>query len=165
MSKKFFYPTRNAGNPYEITLVEIPEEIYRSVQPEIDKTRKRMQRGGFCVCPKSKLWMCDADCALCRFRSSGNSVSLSEPTGDEDLTVEDALPSDCPTPEDIAADKALLEMLCEELEKLDPDGRRICELMKYHSERVAAQLMGISRTAFKYRWGKIKTELRKKLSE
>ncbi|MBR4766116.1 MAG: hypothetical protein IK085_05045, partial [Clostridia bacterium] len=125
MSKKYFYPTRNAGNSYEITLVEIPEEIYRSIQPEIDRVRKRMQRQGSCACPKSKLWMCDADCVLCRFRSSGNCVSMSEPIGDEELTIEDALPSDCPTPEDIASDSALLDMLNRELEKLDPDGRKI----------------------------------------
>lgn len=62
MSKKRFYPIRNAENPEKVSLVSISEETYRAIYPEIERTRKRMQRHGRCTCPKSMLWKCDIDC-------------------------------------------------------------------------------------------------------
>ena len=165
-NKQYFYPIRDAQNPYKVTLEAIPEHIYHEIMPEIWKIRKRMQRSGQCTCPQSRLWTCDADCMICPYRAGGREVSLSTPLEDaEDLTLEDTISGDDPTPESIAMDRALLDALHAELDALDPEGKRICELLGKHSEREAAELMGLSRSSFKRRWAKVKGGLADKLQD
>lgn len=152
MSRQFFYPVRNADNPYDVQLVPVTEEVYRSVTPEIERIRKQMQRSSRCVCPKSKLWACDADCAVCPYSTCWNTVSFDAPLDDtEGLTLGDTLVSDEPSPEAIAMDKALLEALYEGFDRLDPDGRRICELiMAGKTEREMAADMGKCQSTINY---------------
>ena len=165
-SKQFYYPVRDAKDPYKVTLEPIPEHIYHEIMPVIWKIRKRMQRSGQCTCPQPRLWTCDADCMICPYRAGGREVSLSTPLDDaEDLTLEDTISGNDPTPESIAMDRALLDALHAELDALDPEGKRICELLGKHSEREAAELMGLSRSAFKRRWAKVKTGLADKLRD
>ena len=163
-SKQFFYPVRDARNPCKVTLVPVPERIYREIMPDIWKVRKRMQRSGQCACPQLMLWVCDADCLICPYSAAGREVSISTPLVDaEDLTLEDTIPGDEPTPESIVLDRALLDDLYAELEALDPEGQRICQLLMEHSEREAAALMGLSRSSFKRRWARLKPRLAAKL--
>ena len=165
-SKQFYYPVRDAKDPYKVTLEPIPEHIYHEIMPVIWKIRKRMQRSGQCTCPQPRLWTCDANCMICPYRAGGREVSLSTPLDDaEDLTLEDTISGNDPTPESIAMDRALLDALHAELDALDPEGKRICELLGKHSEREAAELMGLSRSAFKRRWAKVKTGLADKLRD
>ena len=165
MKNQFFYPVRNLDNPYDVQLVPVTEEVYRCVVPEIERTRKQMQRRGRCICPKSRLWACDAYCTICPYSVGSNTISFDAPLDDTDgLTLGDTLISDNPSPEDVAMDKALLAALYDELERLDPDGRRICELVAANcTEREGAAIMGISKTAYRYRWIKIRESLAKKL--
>lgn len=168
MSKsKFFYPVRDADNPYSSQLVPVTEEVYRCVVTEIERTRKQMQRSGRCVCPKSRLWACDAYCTICPYSVGSNTISFDAPLDDTDgLTLGDTLISDEPSPEDIAMNKALLAALYDELDRLDPDGRRICELVAANcTEREGAAILGVSKTAFRYRWTKLKKHLAEKLKE
>lgn len=72
---------------------------------------------------------------------------------------------DSPTLESIIIQKELLEALYEELDRLDPEGKRICELMMYHSERESAEILGMARSTFKRHWAKIRDELRDKLKD
>lgn len=165
-SKKFYYPIRDAQDPRKVSLEPIPEHLYHQLMPDIWKVRKRMQRSGQCTCPQSRLWACDADCLICPYRTAGRAVSLSTPLDDaEDLTLEDTIANDDPTPESIAMDRALLDALHAELEALDPEGKRICELLMKHSEREAAAEMGLSRSSFKRRWAKVKTGLADRLKD
>ena len=165
-NKQFYYPVRDSKDPYKISLEPILEHLYHQIMPDIWKVRKRMQRSGQCTCPKSKLWACDADCLICPYRAAGREVSLSTPLDDaEDLTLEDTISNDDPTPESIAMDRALLDALHAELEVLDPEGKRICELLMKHSEREAADLMGLSRSAFKRRWATVKSGLADRLKD
>ena len=165
-SKKFYYPVRDAKDPRKVSLEPIPEHFYHQLMPEIWKVRKRMQRSGQCTCPQSRLWACDADCLICPYRAAGREVSLSTPLDDaEDLTLEGTIANDDPTPESIAMDRALLDALHAELEALDPEGKRICELLMKHSEREAAAEMGLSRSSFKRRWAKVKTGLADRLKD
>lgn len=167
MSKKRFYPIRNAENPEKVSLVSISEETYRAIYPEIERTRKRMQRHGRCTCPKSMLWKCDIDCGLCEYRADGNLVSYEAPlSSTEDLTVGDTVSSDEPTPEDIAMDKALLKALYEELDRLDPNGKRICELiMSGKTEREIAAEMGTRQSTINYQKNKAFAILREVLED
>ena len=166
MSKKYYYPTRNSENHSRVSLVEVSEEFYRAVQPEIDRVRKRNQRNGSCVCPKKMLWACDLDCLICEYHASGKMSSLDEPLGsdDENLTLGGTLESDEASLEDLAVDRDLLKALYEALEELDPEGRRMCELMKNCSEREAATLMGMPRSTFKRHWEKVREKLAEKLT-
>ena len=165
MSRKFFYPIRDAENPSRVSLVEVTEEFYRAVQPEIDRVRKQKQRNSACFCPKKMMWTCNIDCTICPYNAGDNTISFDAPlTGTEGLTLRDTLISDEASPEAIAMGKALLAALYDELDRLDPDGRRICELVAANcTEREAASILGISKTAYRYRWMKLGQKLAEKL--
>ena len=165
MKKQFFYPLRNSENPYDVQLVPVTEEVYQSVIPEIERTRKQMQRSGRCICPKSMLWTCDGDCAICPYSISTNIVSLDARIEEtDDLTIGDTLVSDDPSPENIVMNRELIESLFEELKRLDPDGSLICKLiMRGKTEREAAEYLGLSKSAYRARWKKTKKKLLKKL--
>lgn len=163
---RLFYPVRDSDNPQKVTLFPISEELYHELYPSIWRTQKRMQRLGRCACPRSKLWSCDADCPVCRYRSEGNQVSIDTTINSaEDLTLGDTLMDDAPLPESIAFDHALLEMLYQELDELDPEGRRICELLMNHSEREAAALLKMARSTFTRHWEMVKNRLRNRLKD
>lgn len=92
---------------------------------------------------------------------------MDTPIGGEDneLTLGDTLADDTPSAESILMDKELLDALYDELNRLDPEGKRICELLMYHSEREAADIMGMARSTFKRHWAKIQAELQDRLKE
>ena len=77
----------------------------------------------------------------------------------------DTIAGDAPRPEEIIADKDLLDALFKALDKMDERSRRICELMSLVSEREAAKQLGIPRSTFKYQWAKIQAMLREKLKD
>ncbi len=58
------------------TWVEVTKEQHDAYYRDIWATRKRAQSHGRCMCPKSKLWMCDGDCLACEFRAAGDKLSL-----------------------------------------------------------------------------------------
>lgn len=162
-----YYPVRNADNPFKVDLIPVSEEVYQSIYPEIERTRKRMQRNGNCVCPKSKLWACDADCSVCPYSACGNTVSYDTPLDDaEGLTLGDTLVSDEPSPEAIAINTALLEALYEELDRLDPDGRRICQfIMEGKTEREMAADLGKRQSTINYQKNRVLDLLREALKD
>lgn len=61
-TKKRYYPLRSPANPTKVVLVEITEEQYQAVFPEIWAARKREQRHGRCKCLAEYSWTCNADC-------------------------------------------------------------------------------------------------------
>ena len=58
------------------TWVDVTEEQYYAYYRDIWATRKRAQAHGRCMCPKTKIWMCDGDCLVCEFRAAGDTLSL-----------------------------------------------------------------------------------------
>ena len=85
---------------------------------------------------------------------------------DPDLTLEDVLESDTPSPESILMDRELLDALYEELDRLDPDGRRICELiMAGKTERQMAAELGRSQSTLNYQKRKVLSLLREALKD
>ena len=153
--------------PVNGTLVEVSEEVYRSYYQPIWRTRYHAQKNGECRCTKAQLWKCDGVCPGCPFYAAGKKVSIDTPIGGEDdeLTLGDTLADDAPSAESILMDKELLDALYDELNRLDPEGKRICELLMYHSEREAADIMGMACSTFKRHWAKIQAELQDKLKE
>lgn len=159
-AKKYFIPVD--GNP-----IEVSEEVYRAYYQPIWNTRCHAQKNGECRCTKAQLWKCDGVCPGCTFYAVGKKVSIDTPIGGEEdeLTLGDTLADDAPTPDSILMDKELLNALYDELNRLDPEGKRICELLMNHSEREAADIMGMARSTFKRHWAKIQSELQDKLKD
>lgn len=151
--------------------VEMNEEAYRAYQNPIDAYRKKMQYHGRCRCPKSKLWTCDADCGLCKYAMCGDTSSLDELLeGDGTGAFEGARLADFATPEEallIKEDVATLHRLLDRLEELDPELRRICDLvMEGVDERsIASELGFASQSSVNHRKKKAFTQLREWLSE
>ena len=136
--KKYFIPVDGAP-------IEVSEEIYRAYYQPIWNTRYHAQKNGECRCTKAQLWKCDGVCPGCPFYAAGKKVSIDTPIGGEEdeLTLGDTLADDASSAESILMDKELLDALYDELNRLDPDGRRICELiMQGKTEREIAADMG-----------------------
>lgn len=154
--------------PVNGKLIEVSEDVYKAYYRPIWNTRYHAQQNGECRCTKAKLWKCDGDCIGCCYHTVGRTVSLETPIGSEadELTLGDTLTDDAPSSESILMDKELLDALYEELEHLDPEGKRICQLfMEGFSERESAKIMGMARSTFKRHWEKIRTYLQKRLED
>lgn len=151
------------------TWVEVTKEQHNAYYRDICATRKRAQFHGQCMCPKSKLWMCDGDCLACEFKSAGDKLSLNytfENKQGKQTSLIDTLASDDASVASIAEEAELLTALYKRLQELDPDGRRMCELiMQGKSEREAAEDMQMARSTYKRHWNKVKELLREQLKD
>lgn len=150
--------------------VDVKEEQYYAYYRDIWAIRKRAQSHGQCVCPKSKLWMCDGDCLACCYRTAGDMLSLDHIIEDSDgnqTSWVEGIKDDSPDVLSIMIDRELLEALYEKLQELDPDGRRICELLlEGKNEREIASIMGFNnQSAVNYRKQKAFAKLRTLLQE
>lgn len=148
--------------------VSVSEDFHKQYFRDVDTYRHNEQRHGRCSCPRNKWWLCDMDCLNCEFyRGSGHlSLEAEMATKSEDrIAFADMEVADTATPESIIADQVLLDALWEELDALDPEGRRICELLSHLSERETAKAMGLKRSTFKRHWSKIKALLAEKLRD
>ena len=159
--KRYYIPV--SGNP-----VEVNEGTYRAYYRPIWRTRYHAQKNGECRCPKNQLWKCDGVCPGCRYSAAGRKVSINTPISDDDpdLTLEDVLESSDPSPDSILMDRELLDALYDELDRLDPDGRRICELiMQGKTEREMAADLGRSQSTLNYQKRKVLSLLREALKD
>ena len=159
--KKYFIPVD--GTP-----IEVSEEVYRAYYQPIWNARYHAQKNGECRCTKAQLWKCDGVCPGCPFYAAGKNVSIDTPiSGEEDeLTLGDTLADDAPSAESILIDKELLDALYDELNRLDPDDRRICELiMQGKTEREIAADMGKRRSTINYQKNKVFSILREALKD
>lgn len=159
--KKFFIPVSGQW-------VEVSEEIYYEYYRPIWRTHEYAQRHGQCRCRKSDIWKCDGVCQGCEFYTAGNQISfdgtVDEEEGD-DLMLENAIADEVSPLEEIITDIELLDVLYEELERLDPERRQICELLMQYSEREAAEMMGIPRSTFKRKWSRVQKYLKARLKK
>ena len=157
--RKFFIPVNG-------TLVEVSEDVYRAYYQPIWNTRYHAQRNGECHITKSRMWLCDGICPGCPFQTCGRSISLETPIGDGDITVGDTLQDDSPSPESIFLNRELIAALYKELDNLDPEGKRICELiMQGKTEREIAACTGKSHSTVNYHKNKIFSHLREALKD
>lgn len=91
-SKKRYYPLRDVKNPDKVSLVEITESQYRALYPEIWATQKREQHHHRCMCTRKYLWKCDANCDLCEYHATGDTLSLDVSTEDGNANMYDTIP-------------------------------------------------------------------------
>ncbi|NJP41654.1 hypothetical protein HCH52_11430 [Oscillospiraceae bacterium HV4-5-C5C] len=139
--------------------VEVTEAQYRAYYRDIWATRKRAQGHHQCMCPRNKQWMCDGDCLVCPFHAAGDNLSLDYTVTDKDGNEKswlDNLVDDRPDIQSTLEDRELLDVLLHKLDELDPEGRRICELvMEGRSERDCGKEMGMARNTFVYKRDKL----------
>ena len=84
------------------------------------------------------LWICDGDCGLCEYQRPGNTRSLDDPivnANGEEFCLLDTLEDQGSNFADTLVDRLLLEKLLDELGELDPEGKRICELIMEESSK------------------------------
>lgn len=161
------FPVRDAVDVDKVMLVPVSKDFYVKAYREINRKRKRLQRSGACCCPRNKLWKCDGNCDLCRYHIPDPALlHLDAPvTMAENLSLMDTIADDASRPEEIIADKELLDALIRELAQLDERERRMCELMSTFSEREAAKQMGMPRNTLAYQWAKLRDKLARNLNE
>ena len=145
------------------TWVPVTEEVYLEYYRPIWRLQKEAQKNGQCMCTKSKLWVCDGDCATCEYRAAGNTISLDAPmeNGDGDeFSLKDALEDPTASFADVLVDRLLLEQLLDELAERDPEGKRICELIMEGSSK--AEIADTLQREFGGDWYKSKAVYREK---
>lgn len=139
--------------------VPVSKTDFDNYYRDVNAYRRCQQEHGRCVCPASKRYLCDMDCCTCRFHKGGDELSLDYTVTDEDGNekswLED-LPDDRPSAQSVMEDRELLDTLLHKLDELDPEGRRICELvMEGRSERDCGKEMGMARNTFVYKRDKL----------
>lgn len=170
MSPKSKSESRKVYLPACDEWVEVEEPVYREYYRPIWSHRKRMQDHGRCGCPKGKLWICDADCGNCSFSLGGDMRSLDFEYQDSEggvFTLADTLADESPDAQAIIEDRELLDALFRKLDDLDPEGRRICELLlEDKNEREIASVMGFrSQSSVNHRKKRAFAKLRDSLSD
>ena len=149
--------------------VPVSKADFDNYYRDVNAYRRRQQEHGRCICPANKRYLCDMDCGCCPFHKCGDELSLdytiTDENGYERSWLED-LPDDAPSIQSVLEYRDLLIALHERLDELDPDGRRICELiMQGCPERAAAEKLGLSRNTYTYRRGKLLALLREALRD
>ncbi len=56
--------------------IPVTENQFREFYRDIDSFRKKQQRHGKCVCPKSERYLCDMDCATCSHQIISDELSF-----------------------------------------------------------------------------------------
>jgi DNA-directed RNA polymerase specialized sigma24 family protein len=145
--------------PHEKQWVEVTEAQYYAYYRDIWATRKRAQAHRQCMCPKSKIWLCDGDCLACQFCAAGDNLSLdltySNEGGDE-FSLFDKLAAGSAGVEDVVTDQIMLTELIRRLGEIMPEARRIGELrLEGLTDTEIADVIGIPRTTFLSRIKKV----------
>jgi len=147
--------------------IPVTEEVYKACYRPIWRTHYHASKNGQCGCTDWK--RCEGDCGLCRYRAAGNTLSLdAEYEGEEGskLTLLDTIEDPTANVEDIVMYKLLLEELFHALDELDPDSRRICELIRQgKTEREIATEFGVRQSTLNYRKKKLMEKLRERLKD
>lgn len=143
--------------------VPVTEEVYSEYYRPVWRLQKEAQKNGQCMCPKSKLWLCDGDCAMCEYHAAGNTASLDAPIKNADgveFSLADTLEDPNAAFADLLVDRLLLGKLLDELAEQDPEGKRICELIMEGSSKT--EIADILQREFGGDWYKSKAVYREK---
>lgn len=151
-SNRFVYLN---GEPIPVT-----EEVYLAWYRPVWLTHDFARRHG--QCSLNRWQLCEGDCGICRFKMAGDHSSLDALRDAYELEPADP-DSD---PECIVMETILLEELLDELDRIDPNGRRIAKaLLDGLDDRAAARALGMAKSTFSDKKLKLRRELRKRREE
>lgn len=141
--------------------IPVSDEIYNEYYRPIWNTFRKAHRHGCCSCPGSKWWLCNGDCAVCKYRTAGDSLSLDY----EQEILGDTRPDDFDL-ESIVTDRIVFKQLLKRLDVLMPEARRIGELrLDGLSDNDIADVLGVPRTTFRSRLKKAQAMLHDEYSD
>ena len=143
--------------------IPVAKEVRDVYYNEAARIRMKAQAHGQCVCPQSKVWVCDGDCLVYEYRRSGDMASLDIPIGEDgEGTLLDMVPDEAPSIESVIADRDLLDRLFARLRELDPDADTIIAMWMDDgnvSDRAIAKALGRPQRTFADQMKKYRTEL------
>lgn len=147
------------------TKIPVSKEVRDAYYGEAARIRMKAQAHGQCVCPQSKVWVCDGDCLVCEYRRSGDMDSLDIPVGEDgEDTMLDMIQDETPSIEGVVADRDLLDRLFARLRELDPDADAIIAMWQADwnvSDRAIAEALCRPQRTFADQMKKYRTELRR----
>lgn len=173
-AKKYYIPlpkTEQASTGYiefyrDYQFTEVSEEVYRAYYQPIWRTWKRAKRNGSCG---GEDWRrCLGDCVGCtRCNYTNTPLSMDMPVGDsEEMTVADTVEDPSALTDTALIESAALEELLTALQEIDPDGRRIGELLlEGKSRNDISKILHIGTSTFYKRFDRLRAQLRKRLGE
>ena len=136
--------------------IPVSEEVYLAWYRPVWKVHTDASRAG--QCGQSNWKRCCGDCGICSFRLAGNTLSLDFWADECDYE-----PQSTSSAEDIVLDSLLLEELLQELDRIDPDGRRIGEaLLDGLTDREAARELDMPVTTYSSKKLKLRKALKKR---
>ena len=145
--------------------IPVAKEVRDVYYNEAARIRMKAQAHGQCVCPQSKVWVCDGDCLVCEYRRSGDMASLDVPIGEDgEGALLDMVSDEAPSIESVIADRDLLDRLFARLRELDPDADTIIAMWMDDdkvSDRTIAKALGRPQRTFADQMKKYRTELRR----
>lgn len=166
-SKKYFIPLpKNSEacsgyieNYRDYQFVEVEQEVYNTFYRPIWNTWKQAHRIGCCSASDWK--RCLGDCNDCAHHCQSRSVvSMDLPLSEDGFTIADTIMDSAPLIEETLVESTRLEELLSSLQAIDPDGRRIAELlMDGKSGREVSTLLGIAHTTYLRRVKKLQKGL------
>lgn len=173
-SKKYYIPlpkTEDAPTGYiefyrDFQFVEVSEEVYRTYYQPIWRTWDNAKYHK--TCSGDDWRRCLGDCAACKYsHHRDNAISLDTVVDEsEGITIADTVKDPSPLIDEIMAQNAALEELLDTLQEIDPDGRRIGELMLEGKTKVEiSSILGVARTTYNYRFDKLRKALAKRLKK
>ena len=101
--------------------------------------------------------------ALGEKRPSGMRIVVGVPSGVtavEKMAVEEVLTDLSQLPEFILLKNEMIDSVREAIHQLDPKNQKLCVLLMYCTQRQAARIMGIKRSAVRRRWRTIRKKLK-----
>ena len=136
-------------------MLPVSEAVYREYYRPIWRVHQVARYHNQCACPHWQL--CTGDCGSCRFTRAGDRLFLDHLS---EYGIEPTMSN--ANPLDIVTDAITLEELLDELDKIDPDGRRIAtaKLNGFSDAEVARQL-GMPKSTFADKKKKLKRGLKK----
>ena len=143
--------------------IPVSKEEFDAYYHDIDIYRRKQQRHGKCVCPKSKQLSCDMDCLTCPFSRAGDTRSLDYTITDDEgneASWLDETPDGSPLIEDVLAESEEMKALYDRLIKLMPEAVTIGELrLSGMNDRDISKEIGIARSTFEGRIARVKAIL------
>lgn len=137
-------------------MIPVTEEVYQEWYRPIWRTHDFARRHGQCSCTEWQL--CEGDCALCRYKRAGDQASLDQWQEEYGLILE----ASGAEPSQIVESQNACEALLHELDEIDPNGRRIAQLLLDGvDDRTAAKTLGLSKSAYSRKKIKLRKTLKK----
>lgn len=173
-SKKYYIPlpkTENAPTGYiefyrDFQFVEVSEEVYRTYYQPIWRTWDNAKYHK--TCSGDDWRRCLGDCAACKHsHHRDNAISLDTVIDEsEGITIADTIKDPSPLIDEIMTQNAALEELLDTLQEIDPDGRRIGELLLEGKTKYDISIIFNSKTSTFYkRFDRLKMMLREYLDK